>query len=449
MREHATNPEGRHPLHKASKRSPDEDSGIGLSLAFAVLLFVVGSDLSIVAPLILDIREGLDITLAQGGLLVTVFAAAYALGSPVLGWMTDRLGRLPVLIGGVGGFVLLEILCALAPNYPTLLVARGLTGIAAAAVSPTAYAILGDVTPFAQRGRAMSIASSGFSVATVAGVPLGLALASIAGWRVVLGSLGVAALLTGLVTLPGVIRRVQADPARTGQAGPTGSPGVPGLRPAPVAAALAAEPKDVTLLPMQKSGRSQLGVFVVSLLTFSVVGLVYTYLSVGLHARFGWSTGMLAWMLLIYGLFNVAGNLLLGRIGDLTSKRHAVRLGQCSEALSLIAVTVALARGWDAVAVLLLWVFALTQAYIPNLKAMASDVPPAARGRSLAWNNAAMYGGLMVGSYVASRLYPTVGLGGLSLVGAAVVALGLLATWGIGDRPTNPVARGAIRYGRS
>ena len=386
--------------------------GSGLGYAFAVLLFVIGSDLYVVAPLLSGIQKTMHCTVSQAGLLVTAFTAGYMLASPLIGGLTDRLGRLVVLYVGISLFIFFEAISAWAPSYPILIVARAMSGIAAAAITPTAYTIIGDTVAYSERSHVMAIASAGFSVSTIAGVPLGLWLSNFWSWRGVLWVL-TAATAAAAVALPVSLksRNLLVRSPGTGSAGGTeeawNSPGPP------VVSSVQGMRKLIATWP----------VLVVSFLAFAVVGLVYTYLVVDLGDRFGWSKNGLIGVLFLYGLANVAGNLALGHFGDRSGKRCAVRLGQMVELAGLVAMAVMLWNPEQSVLVAALCVFAFGQAYIPNLKALASAVDPEIRGRSQAWNNAAMYGGMMLGSWGASSGYEWLGLRGLVL--AAIVVLGL------------------------
>jgi len=113
-----------------------------------------------------------------------------------------------------------------------------------------------------------------------------------------------------------------------------------------------------------------------------------------------------------------------------------VRVGQITELAALIVLALALWQDARIMLVAALCVFAFGQAYIPNLKALASAVAPELRGRSLAWNNAAMYGGMMVGSWGASVGYQTFGLRGLALAGSIVLAFAWLAAGTISEAGT-------------
>ncbi|WP_215761895.1 MFS transporter [Acetobacter sp. P1H12_c] len=377
-----------------------EADGMRLGYAIALLLFVVGCDLYVVAPLLPGIRESLGVSVSGAGLLVTVFTAGYTIASPLIGSLTDRLGRRAVLYGGLIAFVLFEAVSAWAPDFAILLVARGIAGIAAAAITPTCYTIIGDAVPYGARGRVMSVASVGFSVSSVGGVPLGLWLSEFWNWRGVLW-----ALTAATVAAAGILALALSR--------------LPTLERAPESADHGNAVADARVI-LAGTGP----VLAISFLAFGALGLVYTYLVVDLGSVWHWSSGRIVTILFAYGLANVAGNLTFGRLGDRSGKIRAVRIGQAVEIAALLGLAGASFEHWPWILIAALVIFAFGQAYIPDLKALASSITPELRGRSQAWNNAAMYGGMMVGSWVASHGYPAIGLGGLSAVAAAAVAAG-------------------------
>jgi predicted MFS family arabinose efflux permease len=247
----------------------------------------------------------------------------------------------------------------------------------------------------------MSIASVGFSVSAIAGVPLGLWLSGYWSWRgvfCVLTAATVAAACALVLVLggrPAAAQVAQPQPQR------------PGL----------------SLVATRSILTATKSVLVVSFLAFAAVGLVYTYLVIELTSVWHWSNKILLGFLCLYGIANVAGNLVLGRLGDLWGKDRAVRIGQTVEFIALLGIAGASFWYWAWVLALALILFGFGQAYILDLKAMASEVAPELRGRGQAWNNAAMYGGMMAGSWVASYGYQVIGFNGLLIAAAAVVAL--------------------------
>lgn len=375
-----------------------------ISYIFSLVLFVIGSDLYIVAPLLNNIRENLHASLSDAGLLVTVFGALYAISSPFIGWFTDKFGRRIVLYGGLACFIIFEVISAFTFTIQQLLVARGLTAIAAASISPTLYTVLGDIIPYKSRGRAISIASVGFSTANIAGVPLGIWLSQFYGWRGVMALLGVAASISGIFM--GIsLERLNAF-------------------------------KNSKLINQNK-GQHVLSsikvllnpVFFASFFAFMTIGLVYTYLSVELQRRFLISLKIIGWILLIYGISNLLGNLYFGSLGDKIGKRKAAQIAQFIEAISLLLIILLFTKKFYYPLIIILWIFSFGQAYIPNLKAMASSVSTEIRGQNMAWNNSAMYGGLMLGSWIATRIYTSVDFSILVLLGILSIFLGFLSLY--------------------
>ncbi|WP_134439188.1 MFS transporter, partial [Methylacidiphilum caldifontis] len=115
-----------------------------LSFLFLGIMFFVGVDLNLVAPLIPAIDASFRTSPAKGGFLVTAFALGYIFASPLAGWAADRWGRRQVVLTGLTGLFLAELASALAPDFFALLAARTAGGLFAAAVSPEIYAWIGD-----------------------------------------------------------------------------------------------------------------------------------------------------------------------------------------------------------------------------------------------------------------------------------------------------------------
>lgn len=406
---------------KSARDGSGAGPGSGLGYVFALLLFAIGSDLYIVAALLSDIQKTIHCTVSQAGWLVTSFTAGYTVASPLSGSLTDRLGRRIVLYAGLSFFIIFEAISAWAPSYLILIAGRAATGIAAAAITPTAYTIIGDAIAYSERGQVMAIASSGFSVSAIAGVPIGLWLSKFWGWRGVLWVLTVATVAAAAALLVSLKRRQFL----TSNSSPSSHGGTEDARDS--------RPPAISSAGGIRKLFATWPVLLVSLLAFAVIGLVYTYLVVDLGDRFGWSKNVLTGVLFVYGLANVAGNLMLGHFGDCSGKRRAVRLGQVIELAGLAAIAVALWKPEGSIMLAALCVFALGQAYIPDLKALASAVDPDVRGRSQAWNNAAMYGGMMLGSWGASVSYGSIGLRSLVVVAAFVLVLAWIVAGAISE----------------
>ena len=378
-----------------------------VAVVFSLLMFVVGSDLNLIAPFVLPIARSFHVSAGGVGWLVTVFAAGSALASPLAGGLADHLGHRKVLHWGLGGFVVFDALTGLAPTFPLLVVARAFTGMSAGAVSSMAYALVADVIPRRMHARAMSVVSMGFSLSTVAGVPLGMLFARELGWRGTMLAIAVALVAVG-AAVQGVLRpwRLASHPAPAGRHGYDAR----------------------TLLRLSWPSLSA------SLLAFFAVGMVYTYLPAFLESQGIRHFTELLYILSGYGAANLAGNYVLGRLGDRRGPWFAVHLAQLAEAATIIGMgfSAAFLPLWTDI--LWAWAFAFAQAYIPDLKALAGTVPLRVRASSLAWNNTAMYAGMMIGSGIGARLFcPST-----FWILAGIAAMAVLLGFGITDRQRTP-----------
>jgi predicted MFS family arabinose efflux permease len=172
--------------------------------------FAVGAETFMISGVLPQIAADLRVSTAAAGALVTVFALAYAFGSPFLAVATAGVERKRLLIAAIGAFALANLLAAVAPNFIGLAAARALLALAAGSFMPGAVAFATALSTPERRGRAIALIYAGMTLATVVGVPAGTYLAALAGWRApffgvafiaALAAVGSAALLP---RLPGV-----------------------------------------------------------------------------------------------------------------------------------------------------------------------------------------------------------------------------------------------------
>lgn len=111
------------------------------------------------------------------GLLVTVWAGAQFLTSAWWGALSDRIGRRPVLLLGLAGYIVAFAAMGLAPTMPVLLVARLAGGLLSAAAIPAAQAYAADITPPERRGRVMAAMGAAMNLGFICGPALGALIA--------------------------------------------------------------------------------------------------------------------------------------------------------------------------------------------------------------------------------------------------------------------------------
>ncbi len=102
---------------------------------------------------------------------------------PIWGRLADVGGRKPVLLAGIGIFIVASALCAASPGMSWLIAFRTLQGIGAGCIQPVVFTIVGDIFPLQQRARLQGFFSSMWAVAAIIGPALGALFVSTIGWR--------------------------------------------------------------------------------------------------------------------------------------------------------------------------------------------------------------------------------------------------------------------------
>jgi predicted MFS family arabinose efflux permease len=161
----------------------------------AAVQFTTIVDFMIVMPLGPQLMRTLAIGPAQFGLIVSSYTFAAGVGGLVASAIVDRFARRTTFIVQYTGFLVGTFCCALAPNYALLALARVVTGAFGGILGGVSMAIIGDVFPEERRGRATGSLMTGFALASVAGVPIGLYFGTSYGWHVPFIALAVGGLL--------------------------------------------------------------------------------------------------------------------------------------------------------------------------------------------------------------------------------------------------------------
>ena len=146
-------------------------------------LLLSGLDQTIVATAGPAIQRDLQIAPGLYAWLTTAYLVAATVMLPIYGKLSDRFGRKPVLLTGVSIFLTGSFICGISPGAMTLIVARGIQGLGAAALFTTAFAVIADLFPPAVRGRYMGLVSAVMGLASVIGPLVGGFITDSFGWH--------------------------------------------------------------------------------------------------------------------------------------------------------------------------------------------------------------------------------------------------------------------------
>ncbi|KFI86172.1 major facilitator superfamily protein [Bifidobacterium reuteri DSM 23975] len=167
--------------------------------------FMLGMSEFVVVGILPDIATGLKVSEVTVGNLVAIFAFVYAPCTPLGSAISGRFPRFATYLTLMGVFLAGNVLCAFAPNYPVLLAARLLIASVSGTLVAIAMTFAPDVTQVHYRTKFIAWVFSGFSIASVVGVPIGTSIANAFGWRVtfyLISALTVALMVLMFTVLP-------------------------------------------------------------------------------------------------------------------------------------------------------------------------------------------------------------------------------------------------------
>lgn len=154
-----------------------------LLLTLASIQFTSVLDFMIMMPLGPQLTELFGISASEFGFLVSAYTFSAGLSGLLAATYIDRFGRKRMMLTLYPLFGAAALACSFAPTFAWLLVARVASGFFGGVLMALSQTIVAEVIPFERRGRAMGVVMTSFSVATVAGVPLALFLASHFNWH--------------------------------------------------------------------------------------------------------------------------------------------------------------------------------------------------------------------------------------------------------------------------
>lgn len=151
-------------------------------LALMLSTALIAIDSTILATAVPSIVEDLG-GFTQFPWLFSIYLLAQAVSVPVYSKLADTVGRKPLILVGIGLFLVGSILCGFAWNMASLIVMRAVQGLGAGAVLPLTVTIAGDIFTVAERAKTQGYIASVWGVSSVVGPTLGGVFSQFASWR--------------------------------------------------------------------------------------------------------------------------------------------------------------------------------------------------------------------------------------------------------------------------
>lgn len=345
-------------------------------IALAISAFAIGTTEFVIVGLLPTVAIDLDITLTKAGTLISGYALALAIGTPILAAILSRVNRKKLLIGLMLIFTVGNAAALFVSSYEAVLMSRIVTAIAHGLFFAFATIVATSVVPTTKQGTAVSIMFTGLTVATVLGVPMGTYIGQHVGWR---ATFGVVALL-GIAGLLAIVRYVPRMTEENVQQTTV---------------------KDIVAL--LKNGPILLGL-AMTVFGFGATFVLFTYLSPILTRISGYSDQAITWILLVYGVFVAIGNMIGGKLAD----RHPVRSLRwvfLAQALVLL-MQMLLLPSWIGslvgIALLGLIAFMMSAGAQTHIVGLADRFVPSAKGMASALNISGFNIGIALGSTLGS-----------------------------------------------
>ena len=279
-------------------------------ILLALGAFVIGTSEFVIVGLLQVVSKDFQTTVPNAGLLVSFYAIGVVIGAPLFTLITGAVRRDRLLFGLLALFSIGNLICALAPNYSTLMLGRIVAAMAHGSFFGVGAVVATHLVPPNRCGRAIAVMFFGLTLANVMGVPLGAVIGQEYGWRTpfwiitVLGG-GVATML--VMHLPPV-------------------PGVPagGFR------------KEIAIL----ADRQVIVALSITVFTLASIFTVFTYVSELLAQQGHADAVTTSMMLLLFGVGMTAGVANGGRLADRWPDQSALILSALLTAsLAAFAIT--------------------------------------------------------------------------------------------------------------
>lgn len=255
-------------------------------LALAIGAFGIGTTEFVIMGLLPEVAGTFDVTIPMVGYLVTGYALGVVLGAPLMTVLGTRISRKRMLMLLMGFFIVGNVLSAVAPVFGLMLAGRIVASLAHGAFFGIGSVVAADLVAPEKKAGAIAMMFTGLTVANVIGVPLGTLVGQQIGWRTtfflvaalgVVGLLGVAKLVPDMPKAEGVRLRHEIAAFRNVQ----------------------------VLLAMA-----------MTVLGFGGVFAAITYITPMMTHVTGYADGSVTWLLVLFGLGMVVGNLIGGRFAD-------------------------------------------------------------------------------------------------------------------------------------
>ncbi|GAA2843782.1 DHA1 family purine base/nucleoside efflux pump-like MFS transporter [Aminobacter aminovorans] len=377
---------------------------------FALATFATGTAENIVIGILPDVAASLGVSLGLAGQLTTAFSLAFALAAPAALVLTGRMERKSILALALALFILSNLVAALSPGIAVLFAARIAMAAASAAVCLVATMLATELAGPERRGRAIGLIFVGISGSMVLGVPAGMLVNNLLGWRSVFVALALLAFL--VLAVCQLLLPISASRPL----------GVAGYR------------RHVGSLRLV-SGQ------LASIMMIGGHFVLFAYLAPYVVDVVGFDDEKLAPIFMAFGIAGVSGGYLGGWLTDVLAPRTTIVVVPLAYLVVLLAIPAASSMPLVFLGLMMVWA-CISWMISPVVQSFLISAGPDTAEAGVSLNLSAMHVGVALGTAIgglvlehgSTAVLPWTG----TILTTLAVAASLIAAWRVADKPRRP-----------
>lgn len=373
----------------------------------ALICFIISASEFVIVGVLDKIAASAHISISEAGQLITVFAIAGAIGTPIAVMVMANIDRRKVLMISLSLVVLGSGMILVAPNYALLLVSRIVLAIGAGVFNVTCFTVVAKLAVPERQAGAIATLTTGFNAALIIGLPMGRVVTAAFGWKAIFWG-------TGILSLLSIFMVAFVIPVTGGE------------KPVPLG-------KQLALLKEAKI----LLTFAITFFWITGYAVLYSYIIPFLKVVAPMSENMMSVVLFAFGISTLVGNKFGGFLGDRIGVARSIVGSMVVHVIVLVLISSIVGSTFVTSALLILWAIAAwTPAAIQQYNIIS--LAPEASGVMLSLNSSILQFAFAAGAGIGGIAVESSSVFSLSWTGAILVAITVfiaLASFKFGTLP--------------